>query len=108
MASTDEHEQDEMLQKQIEGMLEDAENYLAYAKSKKDKHIQNFEAMLAFEYAVKARDRSAKFRHEKEAFYDSVKRRADSILEEVKKLPVTFRQKKHEEDDYEAGDVAGG
>jgi hypothetical protein len=87
-------------------LLNDAENYLTYAKSK-GKEMRNFEAMLALEFAIKAKDKSKKLRH-KEEFFEHVNRRIDIILDEVKKLPAPLRRKSPEETKYEEGDVAGG
>jgi hypothetical protein len=98
---------DENLIREIESLLNDAESYLTYAKSKKGKNGKNFEAMLAWEYAIKAKDKSKKMKHEEE-FYESVNRRAEIILDELKKLPFPLREKSPEERKYEEGDVAGG
>jgi hypothetical protein len=96
-----------LLQKEIESLLNDAENYLMHAKTKKGKEMKNFEAMLAWEYAIKAKDKSKHMKHEEE-FYRSVNRRAEIILDELKKLQLSLREKSFEERKYEEGDVAGG
>lgn len=96
--------QTENLRKEIEGLLSDAQNYLTIAKTKKGKEAQNFEAMLAWEFAIKARDKSRKLRENGE-YYESVNRRVQIILDEAKEFPLSRREK---ESEYEAGDVAGG
>ena len=69
--------------------------------------MKDFEAMLAWEYAIKAKDKIKKMKH-REEFYESVIRRAEIILDEIKKLPFSLREKSSEERKYEEGDVAGG
>ncbi len=97
-----------IVQKEVESLLNDAENYLMHAKAKKGKETKNFEAMLAWEYVVKAKGKSKQLKH-KEEFYQSVNRRAEIILDELKKLPLSLlREKSPEERKYEEGDVAGG
>jgi len=96
-----------IVQKEVESLLNDAENYLMHAKAKKGKETKNFEAMLAWEYAVKVKDKSKHLKH-KEEFYQNVNRRTEIILDELKKLPLSFREKSPEERKYEEGDVAGG
>jgi hypothetical protein len=99
---------EKQLEKEIENLLSEAENYLMQAKAKKGKDVQNFEGMLAYEYAIKAKNKSVTLRH-KEEFYENVGRRVQRIFDELKQLPLTLqRQKSEEERKYEEGDVAGG
>ncbi|HLE34784.1 MAG TPA: hypothetical protein VI698_02735 [Nitrososphaerales archaeon] len=58
----------------------------------KSKDSQNFEVMLALEYATKARDKAKQLMHVKE-FYDNANRRADLLLDELSKLDYVFSQK---------------
>lgn len=96
------------LQKEIESLLNDAENYLMDAKAKKGKDVKNFEAILALEYAIKARDRSKALR-DREELYANVNRKVETILGELKKLPLSLqRERSYEERKYDEGDVAGG
>lgn len=97
---------DESLRKEIESLLNEAENYLKIARSKKGKEMQNFEAMLALEYSVKVKEKSRKFREDEE-FFKRVNRLADTILDEARRFPLV-RKKSSEESEYEEGDVAGG
>lgn len=97
-----------LLQKEIESLLNDAENYLMDAKAKKGKDVKNFEAILALEYAIKARDKSKALKN-REEFYANVSRRVETMLGELKKLPLSLqRESSSEERKYEEGDVAGG
>lgn len=96
------------IQREIEGLLEAAENYLWRAKVNKEKEVENFESMLALEYAMKAKDKSGKLMHAKE-FYEIANKRADKVLDELENLRITFRKRKSpEEMEYEEGDVGGG
>lgn len=97
-----------LLQKEIESLLNDAENYLVNAKAKKGKNVKNFEAILALEYAIKARNKSKALKN-REEFYANVSRKVEIILEELKKLPLSLqRESSTEERKYDEGDVAGG
>ena len=99
---------EDLLQKEIESLLNDAENYLMNAKAKKGKAVKNFEAILALEYATKARDKS-KALNNNEEFYANVSRRVEIILGELKKLPLSLqRESSYEARKYDEGDVAGG
>lgn len=62
--------------REVEELLRTAEDYLWRAKVNKSKDSQNFEVMLALEYATKTRDKSKQLIHIKE-FYDNTNRRAD-------------------------------
>ncbi len=95
-------------EREIEELLKAAEDYLWRAKASKSKDSQNFEVVLAQEYAVKAKDKTQHLMHMKE-FYDSANRRADVVLDELSKLGITFaRRKSHEEMKYEEGGIGGG
>jgi hypothetical protein len=96
------------MEREIEELLKTAEDYLWRAKVNKSKNSQNFEIMLALEYATKARDKSKHLMHVKE-FYDNANRRAEVVLDELSKLQSTFtRRKSPEEMKYEEGDIGGG
>jgi len=96
------------VEREIEELLKAAEDYLWRAKANKSKDSQNFEVVLALEYAAKAKDKSQHLMHMKE-FYDNTNRRADVVLDELSKLQTTFtRRKSYEEMRYEEGDVGGG
>jgi len=104
MAETSEKD----MEKEIEELLKTAEDYLWRAKVNKSKDLQNFEVVLALEYATKAKDKSKYLIHLKE-FYDKANKRADIMLDELSKLGTTFaRRKSYEEMKYEEGDVGGG
>ncbi|MFY3741026.1 MAG: hypothetical protein HMLIMOIP_001473 [Candidatus Nitrosomirales archaeon] len=74
-------------------MLKTAEDYLWRAKINKSKDSQNFEVMLALEYAAKARDKSKHLIHMKE-FYDNANKRADLVIDELSKLRTTFARRR--------------
>jgi len=104
----DENMSEKEVEREIESLLNAAENYLWRAKANKEKEEQNFEGMLALEYAKKAKDSSRKLTHVKE-FFENANRRADAVLDELAKLEITFtRRKSPEEMRYEEGDVGGG
>lgn len=99
---------DEPARKEVETLLEEAENYLVQAKTRMGNDVKNFAAVLAFEYATKARDRSKTLRQDEE-FYEDANRRVEAVLEEIRKLPLSLqREKSSKEVEYEQGDVAGG
>ncbi len=66
MAETSEKE----IEREVEELLKTVENYLWRAKVNKSKDSQNFEVVLALEYATEARDKSSQLIHMKE-FYDN-------------------------------------
>ncbi|MFQ5940309.1 MAG: hypothetical protein ACE5KA_01230 [Nitrososphaerales archaeon] len=97
-----------LLKKEIETLLKDAENFLMHAKTRKGKDTKNFEAMLAWEYAIKVKNKSTSLKHLK-VFYEGANRRTEIILDELKNLGLSFqRERSYEERKYDEGDVAGG
>ncbi|MEM2759307.1 MAG: hypothetical protein QXU32_01320 [Nitrososphaerales archaeon] len=95
-----------LMRKEIESLLNNAENYLVLAKFKKRKDVKNFEGILALEYAIKAKEKCKTLRHDEE-FYESITKRIEIIFDELNKLPLSTGEKSHETK-YEEGDVAGG